>query len=308
MRNHENASCRPAFALLSVLITLVGASALAALLLADVHEAISAANNRVLLRQGAFVAEGCAAERLSVLHDALQVGEPTASRAWQAADSLIAEQVGASDECKCVETPFGAKLNVNAATEAQLRALLVAYEIDGLRADSLIDALADWRDSDDLARPLGAERAWYREHGRVGPRNGPLANVLELALIRGFGAPDVPLAALATEGEQLLAARASDRAVGAVEGVAPEEVKALRKAKGMVLRTEDLRALTHRADAATPASYEGPVKPYGIGDEMSGWTVECTAAVGQPSVSSTATVRIARSGRRVALIGQEITP
>lgn len=55
---------------------------------------------------------------------------------------------------------------------------------------ALADTLADWTDADDVPRPLGAERGWYlgltppRE-----PRNGPLASLGELALIRGFDAP-----------------------------------------------------------------------------------------------------------------------
>ena len=49
-----------------------------------------------------------------------------------------------------------------------------------------INSLRDWEDEDDLRRLDGAERAWYREQGRPGPRNAPIANVAELRLIRGY--------------------------------------------------------------------------------------------------------------------------
>jgi general secretion pathway protein K len=53
----------------------------------------------------------------------------------------------------------------------------------------LADAIADWTDADDTPRPRGAERDWYlaRTPPRVA-RNGPLASVGELALVRGVDA------------------------------------------------------------------------------------------------------------------------
>ena len=50
---------------------------------------------------------------------------------------------------------------------------------DGVDArDRIAQAIADWRDGDDLHRARGAEVAWYEEEGRfVLPRNGPFADV-----------------------------------------------------------------------------------------------------------------------------------
>src|SRR5207237_10440876 len=44
--------------------------------------------------------------------------------------------------------------------------------------DSLVDALLDWRDPDQVPRPFGDESS--------GNRNGPLADVWELHYVRGF--------------------------------------------------------------------------------------------------------------------------
>lgn len=56
-----------------------------------------------------------------------------------------------------------------------------------LRLDPLLaDAILDWIDADDVARPHGAERRWYA--GRTPPRapaNRPLRTVGELLLVRG---------------------------------------------------------------------------------------------------------------------------
>jgi hypothetical protein len=72
----------------------------------------------------------------------------------------------------------GARLNLNRATPAQIRTLL--------GSDSLTDALLDWCDPDTLPRPGGAERLWYLAHQQRLPRDGPLVDPAELALIRGF--------------------------------------------------------------------------------------------------------------------------
>lgn len=57
-----------------------------------------------------------------------------------------------------------------------------------LRLDpGLADALADWTDADDDARPRGAEHAWYAERRpALVPTNRPLVAVGELGTIRGF--------------------------------------------------------------------------------------------------------------------------
>jgi len=55
---------------------------------------------------------------------------------------------------------------------------------------TLAEALADWTDADDEARPHGAEREWYRARTPpYVPRNGPFATPAELALVRGIDAP-----------------------------------------------------------------------------------------------------------------------
>ena len=56
-------------------------------------------------------------------------------------------------------------------------------------APELADTLADWLDGDGEARPNGGEDAYYQalEPGYL-PANAPLAEIAELALVRGFDA------------------------------------------------------------------------------------------------------------------------
>jgi len=52
---------------------------------------------------------------------------------------------------------------------------------------ALADAIEDWIDPDDVPRPHGAERDWYRSLAPpCVPRNGPIASLGELALVRGL--------------------------------------------------------------------------------------------------------------------------
>jgi general secretion pathway protein K len=75
------------------------------------------------------------------------------------------------------------RLDLNApGVETVLGRLLRRLGLD----PDLGDALADWTDRDDIERPHGAERDWYRRHSPpLVPPNGPLGSVGELAFLRG---------------------------------------------------------------------------------------------------------------------------
>lgn len=72
-----------------------------------------------------------------------------------------------------------AKINVNNATKATL------LELSGMSLD-VVDALVDWRDSDDNPGMMGAEYEYYvnRDIGYE-PRNGPFRTIAELELVAG---------------------------------------------------------------------------------------------------------------------------
>ncbi len=52
--------------------------------------------------------------------------------------------------------------------------------------DSIIDALNDWMDKDDFARPAGAEKKFYLDHQMEPPSNRLLGSNEELLMVRGF--------------------------------------------------------------------------------------------------------------------------
>jgi type II secretory pathway component PulK len=79
------------------------------------------------------------------------------------------------------------KVNVNTASDALLTSLLISVGVDREKAQSLSDAIADYRDKDNLPRYNGAEQAEYRAAGLSrGPKNAPFETVDELQQVLGM--------------------------------------------------------------------------------------------------------------------------
>ena len=99
---------------------------------------------------------------------------------WQDGDASIV--VTAVDEA--------ALIDVNAAPAPLLKNLLmVVGGMDDQAAAALVDAMADWRDPDDLRRPNGAEAPEYEAaHLKYKPSNAPFETIGEVARVLGMTA------------------------------------------------------------------------------------------------------------------------
>ncbi|MGQ0640479.1 MAG: general secretion pathway protein GspK [Gemmatimonadaceae bacterium] len=81
----------------------------------------------------------------------------------------------------------GSALNVNLASEDELRRLLTALRIDAGKADQLAQSISDWKDADGLHRARGAERDAYVKAGASElPPNRPLRELSELRAVLGM--------------------------------------------------------------------------------------------------------------------------
>lgn len=109
------------------------------------------------------------------------------------------------------------KIDLNKAPEALFAALFESIGVDPDQAESLADAIADFRDADDLKHLKGAEKAEYRAAGlEWDPKNAPFQTIEELQQVLGMTAeiydrvaPDLSVFALtstlpATDDEQLM--------------------------------------------------------------------------------------------------------
>lgn len=81
----------------------------------------------------------------------------------------------------------GARLQINRASEDDIRRLLTALPMDARQADRLAQRIMDWRDLDDLRRAQGAEREDYLRAGaRRLPTNGEFERVADLRDVDGM--------------------------------------------------------------------------------------------------------------------------
>ena len=299
---------RRGFALLAVLWVVASASALGLMLSLAARESVASTRNRTSAFRASWRAEDCLERARASIAEALVVSPAHQIRLvsiWLALDSVVAaSRLARAASCHVSMQAAGTALDMNQADEDMLRSLFVVAGINGPRADSMIAALLDWRDADDVARPLGAERAWYVDAGRPAPRNAALAHPRELGLVRWFEAASpvdrllgvergrVPLAitpvpviaALPGFGEEALA-RIAERRLG---GTWPVDLLTLGAAlsqggrDAMVARFAELsRWTTAEPDA---------------------WILTSRAGDGASAVRVAVEVRLVRAGTRAAIV------
>jgi len=100
------------------------------------------------------------------------------------AASIAGEDGDASYEVR-VESESG-KVDVNLVNEEVLLEILKKGGLPEEEAESVRDAILDWRDEDDIPRPRGAERAEYgRMTEPITPRNGKIRGIGELMCVMG---------------------------------------------------------------------------------------------------------------------------
>ncbi len=173
------------FALLAALWLLVALSALSLEVSLVARQRRLAAANSVEAVQARGAADAGLEHARARLAAAARSG---ALDPWRRPDSLLTAEVTLDDErYRVTLRDAGAALNLNRATDADLRRLLIALRVDAGQADRLAQAMMDWRDPDDLRRARGAERADYVGAGRaVLPRNGPFQSIGELGSVLGM--------------------------------------------------------------------------------------------------------------------------
>ncbi|MGH7544999.1 MAG: general secretion pathway protein GspK [Gemmatimonadota bacterium] len=237
------------FALLTALWALVLVGALAGAYLAASRDVVLVSDNR----NAEFQATLAARAGLEQVHNAMErlqtLGTETSARldpterarlarVWNHLDSSFAGIARGCLDDACYEAEvrdLGTLLNVNLASEAQLRSLFLAAGADYRRADVAAQSIADWIDADDLHRARGAERAYYVSIGSAHPpRNAPIADVRELARVRAVDGEilESALAYLTVEGRGRVNLNAAPQPVlAALPGFGPEIVQAVMEAR-----------------------------------------------------------------------------
>ncbi|TCV87574.1 general secretion pathway protein K [Methylomonas methanica] len=131
-------------------------------------------------------AQALAETGLSIAQFMLQHADP--EQRWHA-DGSIYRIPGNDSEIRIRILSESGKVDINAAEEPLLKALINSVSDDEKLQQHLLDALLDWRDADDEPRPQGAEKKQYRQAGLAyQPSNQPFQSLEELQLVLGFNA------------------------------------------------------------------------------------------------------------------------
>lgn len=292
------------FALLAVLWVMVGVSALALLYRVAAREAVAAATNRADLSVARWRAEGCAEAARAAISAALQSGEGgrPGRWGWSNLDTAVASDPFVAGCAVCMR-PSGIGLNPNSADPEMIMRLLVAAGVPEDSALAMADALADWRDADSDPRLNGAEAPWYNARGRSPPRNGPLADVRELARIRGFDRPGLDTL-FSVEPGRVDLNRAPAAVLAAIPGFTPEAVSRLME---MRWRGERLDNLVELEGALSKGAREELTRNFAEASVMTttvpdAWILQVRASEGQPPATAAVELRIVRAGKRAAVV------
>jgi general secretion pathway protein K len=122
------------------------------------------------------------------------------------------------------------RINLNQADPQLLAALMRLLGVEEEDAARLADAIADWRDEDDLKLLNGAEDADYEAAGRpLGAKDAPFATVEELQQVLGMDpllylrlAPELTVEAEAASPDPKFA---SSAVIAALEGISLEDAE-----------------------------------------------------------------------------------
>ena len=296
---------RDGFALVSVLWILVGVSALALAANLAARQAVAAARNRADGAAAGWLAEGCLERARAALTDALLAAgdQPPGRTVWGSMDDVVAESP-ATAGCGIEMIPAGAALDVNAADGESLRRLLLALGTPPPSADSLADALLDWRDADSVPRPFGAEAGWYRAAGRAPPRNAALADVREIRRVRGWERIARVEAVLGTEPGRVPVSHAPAPVLASLPAFGPE---AVARVEAMRMRGDRAGELAELIGGLSPGAREAAMARYPeltgrVVMEPEAWIVRARAGAGTPPAVRVVEVRLVRAGPRAAIV------
>ena len=130
------------------------------------------------------------------------------------------------------------KIDVNSVSEEDLLEILLKAGLPAGEAESVRDAVMDWKDADDDPRPRGAEFPEYAQLPvPVKPRNGELRTVGELRYVKGVS-PELYKRFLSrvftvhTGSAQVNVLHASGPVLESIPGVSPEAVAELLSRRG----------------------------------------------------------------------------
>lgn len=301
---------RRGFALIAILWLIVAMAAIGVDDTASARSSLETTQNRMNIARATWHAEGCG-EVVRATADAT-VGDTliAASAAWDTLDRALQRVRAEFPNCLIAARAAGDRLDVNDAGGDALTAAFVAAGVDEDNADSLADALLDWRDSDTLPRLRGAEAGWYRTHGRVAPTNRPFEDEAQIRLVRGFENADSLIALLGVEPGKIVLDRAPLPVIASLPGMTAETVGHIAELRWRGEPVGDVAGLgvSLSADARAKLTGAYPQLVRLIANEPDAWVVRIASTSGTPPVRIVEELRLVRAARRTGVTRARIWP
>jgi general secretion pathway protein K len=181
-----------------------------------------------------------------------------AADAWLDSDTLVMIDADSGDLRYEVRVrDVNGALNINSASENQLRLFLTALDFDYGLADELAQCIMDWRDTDVMRRSRGAEReAYVAEERVVLPRDGAFQQLDELLHVMHM-TPEIydsirPFLTLVGNG-QIHVNSAPEPVLASISGMTDAAITGLMRVRSTgrrVISIQDLRAVAGNLPAA----------------------------------------------------------
>jgi len=304
---------RPAFAMLTVLWVLALAAILALAAQLTGRDAYDAGRNRVYATRAYWSASDCMARARTLIDGALQTTTDLTVQAnvWRTLDAWVTgEPLLARSSCSVTMEAAGTLADINAVPDTILLALFAEAGYSG-QAQAMLDAFRDWTDSDNVARPLGAEADWYQAQGRPSPRNGRLANIKELLRVRWFETAEPGLAqVLTTEPGRISLATAPLEVLAAVPGFSDDALERVAESRASGQPIADLAtfaaSLPPDAEQLMAENFDAVSRLVTVDPDA--WIVRATGVAGRPAIATTIEYRLVRAGNRAQPVRRWVDP
>jgi type II secretory pathway component PulK len=298
-------SDRDGFALLAVLWVIVAVSALALMAQLAARESVAAARNREELTRAAWRAEECGERARAAVSATLRAArlDGPSGASWNRIPAAVAESP-LTQGCEITVRAAGTAIDANTADAETLHRLFQAMGATPETADSLRDALLDWRDLDHEPRPSGAEADAYARAGRFAPRDGPFADPAELRRVRGFERFPGVDSLLGVEPGRIPLGQAPLPVLAALPGFTPQAVARIAELRLRGEAVPEAMALGGSLADAPRAELmrRGQELALLTTNVPEAWVVTARARVGAPPVTAAIELRLVRAGDRPAIV------
>lgn len=298
---------RSGFTMITVLWVMTVASVVGLAGALSGRTTVSAARNRVQAERALWAGLGCARQTQAEI-DRLLSSTPTLDESaliWRSLDHRVLPRPESQAwPCEVRFEAAGAKIDVNVATQEMLGTLLRTLGESDTRVAEMTDALLDWRDADEEPLPTGAERPWYEGAKRPPPRNGPIADIRELALVRGFEDLERFARVFTTEPGRVSLAHAPATVLSAIPGITRETadmIAGLAEEGNPVLDVSSVAGRVSSQSASELMSRYPEIARLTAGSPDA-WILEVRARNGEPPTTVVLRWRLIRTGRRCSVV------